>query len=51
MPAHFADSAQPGLRARFADTFNQAIDEKASDQFHDDFDNGIRQHGRIMALF
>jgi hypothetical protein len=50
MPPHLADAAQPGRWAQFADTIKQAIDEEASDQFNEDFDEGFRQHGRIMAL-
>ncbi len=51
MPANVLDTVNPGPNSDISSAFNQAFDQKASDQFNDDFDQGIRQHGRIMALF
>jgi hypothetical protein len=38
MPSHGADAAQPRRRPQLSDAINQTVDEKASDQFDEDFD-------------
>jgi hypothetical protein len=51
MATHVLNATQTRPEPQISDTLNQAFNQEASDQFNEDFDERVRQHGRMMALF